>query len=198
MHVWPMFLPCRPASSLSASTTIASFRSHLPPQNQSRLISDVVPSQMPDDIAYLSLLKEARLYNNQIAAVFTCSFTIASKPVFASHSVGSVRVLRMINNHVTTPLLNTIATGCPLIEELALSHNRVSQLQGTVCALGKLQRLLLHSNRISDISPEIRNMTSLETLVITENRLSRLPPELSQCSKLHVIRPLHRVFTLEI
>jgi Leucine-rich repeat (LRR) protein len=147
---------------------------------------------MPDDIALLSLLKEARLYNNQIAAVFTSSFTIAS------HSVGSVRILRMINNHVTTPLLDTIATGCPLIEELALSHNRVSELKGAVCSLGKLQRLLLHSNRISDISPEIRNMSSLETLVITENRLSRLPPELSQCSKLHVTRPLHRVFTREI
>ena len=135
---------------------------------------------MPDDIPLLTLLKEARLYNNQIASVFSSSFAVAP------HSVGSVRILRMINNHVTTPLLNTIATGCPLIEELALSHNRISHLQGAVCALGKLQRLLLHSNRISDISPEICGMTSLETLVITENRLSRLPPELSQCSKLHV------------
>jgi Leucine-rich repeat (LRR) protein len=136
---------------------------------------------MPDDIPHLTLLKEARLYNNQIAAVF------APSAPFAPRSLGgSVRILRMVNNHVTTPLLNVIAAGCPLLEELALSHNRISLLHGPVCSLANLQRLLLHSNRITDIFPDVTGLISLQTLVLTENRLIRLPPELSGCSKLRV------------
>ena len=140
---------------------------------------------MPDDIPHLTLLKEARLYNNQIAAVF------ATGAPPAMHSFGgSVRILRMINNLVTTPLLNIIARGCPMLEEIALSHNRISHLQGPVCSLVRLQRLLLHSNRVTDIFPDICGLTALESLIITENRLIRLPPELSKCSKLRVGRQL--------
>ena len=158
---------------------------------------------MPDDIPHLTLLKEARLYNNQIAAVFATGMpvppAIQIAAVFATgvpvppamHSVGgSVRILRMINNHVTTPLLNIIASGCPVLEEIALSHNRISHLQGPVCSLVRLRRLLLHSNRVTDIFPDICGLTALESLIITENRLIRLPPELSKCSKLRVGRQL--------
>ena len=116
---------------------------------------------LPDDIPCLTLLREARLYNNQIAAVFSRPFP-AAPTVF-----GSVRVLRMVNNHVTSPLLNTIASGCPLIEELALSHNRISLLHAAVCSLSKLQRLLLHSNRICHIAAEVLNLSSLHTLILT-------------------------------
>jgi Leucine-rich repeat (LRR) protein len=140
--------------------------------------------QMPDDIPRLTLLKEARLYNNQISAVFPAAIAAAGSVV------GNVRVLRLINNHVTTPLLNIIAAACPLIEELALSHNRISVLQGAVCALAKLQRLLLHGNRICDIAPEVSALTSLETLILTENRLVRLPPQLGACCKLQVRQEL--------
>jgi Leucine-rich repeat (LRR) protein len=134
---------------------------------------------MPDNIPHLTLLKEARLYNNQISSVFHAA---PAAPCIG----GNLRVLRLINNHVTAPLLNIIAAGCPLIEELALSHNRISLLQGTVCSLAKLQRLLLHSNRISDIGPEVNGLTSLDTLILTENRLIRLPPQLCCCQKLQV------------
>jgi Leucine-rich repeat (LRR) protein len=137
--------------------------------------------QMPDDIPHLTLLKEARLYNNQIAAVFA-----PNAPPSLRSLGGSVRILRMVNNHVTTPLLNIIAAGCTLLEELALSHNRISVLRGPVCSLAHLQRLLLHSNRITDIFPDINGLSSLQTLVLTENRLSRLPPELGACTQLRV------------
>lgn len=141
--------------------------------------------QMPDDISHLKLLKEARLYNNQIAAVFKSSSLIAQ-----SSSGGNIRILRMINNHVTTPLLSVIATGCPNLEDLALSHNRISSLDGPVCSLSRLQRLLLHCNRISHISGDISGASSLETLILTENRLCFLPPQLALCSKLRVRRNL--------
>ena len=136
---------------------------------------------MPDDIPHLKLLREARLYNNQIAAVFPRAVDASARSVG-----GNVRVLRLINNHVTTPLLDIIASGCPLVEELALSHNRISVLQGAACSLSRLQRLLLHSNRISEIGAEVCGLSSIETLILTENRLSRLPPHLSACSKLQV------------
>jgi hypothetical protein len=179
----PLNLRCCTAMTLlSCSHARLSYVPALPPNIMSLRLHDNRLLHLPDDIPSLTRLREARLYNNQISAVFPRINLNPSPSVF-----GSVLVLRMINNHVTSPLLNTIASGCPLLEELALSHNRISLLHGAICSLARLQRMLLHSNRISLISPDVTGLTSLHTLVLTENRLLHLPPELSACTALRVL-----------
>ncbi|EEY53275.1 uncharacterized protein PITG_06916 [Phytophthora infestans T30-4] len=123
-------------------------------------------STLPDGVGAIPKLQELNFKSN----------TLGSLPSAVNNLSGLV-ILNGDNN-----ALRWLPSGCgehwALLEELRLTHNRLTVLPVTMGLLRSLRRLHLSNNRLTALPLELGALTRLRELDVSWNQLTSIPDEL--------------------
>ncbi|KAF4127263.1 Leucine rich repeat [Phytophthora infestans] len=123
-------------------------------------------STLPDGVGAIPKLQELNFKSN----------TLGSLPS-AVNNLSELVILNGDNN-----ALQCLPSGCgehwALLEELRLTHNRLTVLPVTMGLLHSLRRLHLSNNRLTALPLELGALTRLRELDVSWNQLTSIPDEL--------------------
>jgi internalin A len=132
-------------------------------------------TSLPNEFASLTQLESVVLSHNRLTAFPTVLYGMPSL----------TRVI--IDNNGLNAWANPNSLQLPNIEELDLSHNKLSQVISSIGALTRLTSLNLTDNALDRLPDALGHLSALQDLFLAGNKLSELPRSLGDVSTLRTL-----------